>query len=67
MIDINFKNNTMVRIFAIGLLNTNLLLVFLMIKSLLKKMMVCLDKFSALFGAPLVEKVEKLCSRRKGI
>jgi hypothetical protein len=35
MISIIFKNNTAIRILAIELLNTILLLVFLMIKSLL--------------------------------
>jgi hypothetical protein len=42
---------TLIRIIAIEVLNTILLLAFRMIKSLLK-MMVCLDNFSALCGVP---------------
>jgi hypothetical protein len=37
LISIIFKNNTMIRILAIELLNTTLLLIILKIKSLLKK------------------------------
>jgi hypothetical protein len=61
MINIIFKNNTVIRILVIDLLNTILLLVFLMIKSVLKKLIVCLNNFSALFGLLWVEEVEKLC------
>jgi multisubunit Na+/H+ antiporter MnhF subunit len=51
MINIIFRNNTMIRILAIELLNRILILI-LMIKSLLKQLMVCHDNFSALFCAP---------------
>jgi hypothetical protein len=47
MIKIIFKKNTIIRILYMELLNTNLLLVFLMIKSLINKSTVCLDNFSA--------------------
>jgi hypothetical protein len=49
MINIIFKNNTMIRILAIGLLNTILLLDILMIKHIIKILIVCLDNFSAFF------------------
>jgi hypothetical protein len=55
MINIIFRNNTMIRILSIELLNRILILIILMIKSLLKKLMVCLDNFSALFSVPWVE------------
>jgi hypothetical protein len=50
MINITFKNNTIIRLIAIELVNKILILVFLMIKSLLKKPMVCLHNFSTLFS-----------------
>jgi hypothetical protein len=50
MINIIFRNNRMIRILVIKLLNRILILIILMIKSLLKKLMVCLDNFSALFS-----------------
>jgi hypothetical protein len=43
MINIIFRNNTMIRI---------LILIILMIKSLLKKLMVWLENFSASFSVP---------------
>jgi hypothetical protein len=49
IINIIFKN-IMNRILAIENLHTILLLVFLMTKPSLKKLMVCLDNFGALFG-----------------
>jgi hypothetical protein len=52
MINIIFKNNTMIRILAIELLNRILILIILITKSLLKKLMVWLDNFSALFSVP---------------
>jgi hypothetical protein len=54
MISIIFKNNSVIEILAIELLNAILLLGFLMIKSLCKKikLMVCLDNVSTLFGVP---------------
>jgi hypothetical protein len=52
--NIIFKNNTIIRILAIELLNTILLLVLLMIKSLLKKLMACVCRE--------LKKVERLCS-----
>jgi hypothetical protein len=42
----------MIRILAIELLNRILILIILMIKSLLKKLMVSLDNFSASFSVP---------------
>jgi multisubunit Na+/H+ antiporter MnhF subunit len=57
MINIIFGNNTMIRILAIELLNRILLLIILIIKSLLKKLMVGLDNFSALFSVPELNKV----------
>jgi hypothetical protein len=55
MINIIFRNNIVIRILAIQLLNRILILIMLMIKSLHKKLMVCLDNFSVLFGVPWVE------------
>jgi hypothetical protein len=55
MINIIFRNNTLIIILAIELLNRILILIILMIKSLLKKLMVCLDNFSALFSVTSVE------------
>jgi multisubunit Na+/H+ antiporter MnhF subunit len=55
MVNIIFRNNTMIRILAIELLNRILILIILMIKSLLKKLMVCLDNFSALFSVSWLE------------
>jgi multisubunit Na+/H+ antiporter MnhF subunit len=52
MINIIFRNNTMIRILAIELLNKILILIILTIKSLLKKLTVCLDNFIALFSVP---------------
>jgi hypothetical protein len=52
VINIIFRNNTMIRILAIELLNRILILIILMIKSLLKKLMLCRDNFSALFIVP---------------
>jgi hypothetical protein len=52
----------MIRILAIELLNRILILVILMIKSLIKKTMVCLDNFGALFSVPELNKVENRCS-----
>jgi hypothetical protein len=52
MINILFRNNTVIRILAIERLNRISTLIILMIKSLLKKLMVCLDNFSALFSVP---------------
>lgn len=54
MINISFKNNTMIKILAIELSNTVSMIVFL-IKSLLKKQIVCLENFSALFSVPWIE------------
>jgi hypothetical protein len=59
MINIIFRNNTMIRILDIELLNGILILIILMIKCLLKKLIVCLDNFSALFRVPWVEQVWK--------
>jgi hypothetical protein len=55
MINIIFRNNKIIRILAIELLNRILILIILIIKSLLKKLMVHLDNFSALFSVPRVE------------
>jgi hypothetical protein len=52
MINIIFRNNTIIRILAIELLNIILIVIILMIKSLLIKLMVCLDNFSVLFSVP---------------
>jgi hypothetical protein len=52
MINIIFRNNTVIRILAIELLNRILIFIILMIKYLLKKPMVCVDNFSALFSVP---------------
>jgi hypothetical protein len=52
MINIIFINNIMIRILVIEVLNRILILIILMIKSLLKKLMVCLDNFSAFFSVP---------------
>jgi hypothetical protein len=60
MINIIFINNTMIRILAIELLNRILILIILMIKSLLKKVMVCLNNFSTLFS---VNKVKNRCAK----
>jgi uncharacterized membrane protein len=56
-----FRNNTMIRILAIELLNRNLILIILMIKSLLKKLMVCLDNFSACSVCRELNKVGNRC------
>jgi hypothetical protein len=53
MINIIFKNNTMISILAIELLNTIFIFNY---KIFPKKLMVCLDNFSTLFGVPEVEK-----------
>jgi hypothetical protein len=50
MINIIFRNNTAIRIVDIELLNIILILIILMTKSLLRKLMVCLHNFSALFS-----------------
>jgi hypothetical protein len=55
MINIIFINNTMIRILGIELLTRILIFIILMIKSLLKKLMVCLGNFGALFRVPRVE------------
>jgi hypothetical protein len=55
IIKIIFKNNTMIRILAIELSNTILLLVFIII-SLIQKVILCPDNFSAL---------KKLCLKGK--
>jgi hypothetical protein len=52
MFNIIFRNNTMIRILAIELLNRLLILIILMITSLLKELMVRLDNFKALFSVP---------------
>jgi hypothetical protein len=52
VINIILRNNTMVRIFAVELVSRILILVILMIRSLLEKLMVCLDNFSVLFSVP---------------
>jgi hypothetical protein len=52
MRSIIFKNNTMINILAMELLNTNFNTRFLFIKSLFTKLMVCLDNFSAFFSVP---------------
>jgi hypothetical protein len=70
MINITFRNNTMIRtvqleksknllimIRIVAILNR--ILIILVIKSLLKKLMVCLDNFSALFTVPWVEQGRK--------
>jgi hypothetical protein len=54
MINIIFRNNTMIRILAIELLNRILILIILMIKCLHKNLMVCLDNFSASFSVTWV-------------
>jgi hypothetical protein len=65
MIKIILKNNTMIRILAIELLNTILLLVFLMIKYILKKLMVYLDNFYAPCSVcHELKEIEKLCPRQ---
>jgi hypothetical protein len=53
MINIIFKNNKMISIVAIELLNTILLHVFNDNISP-KRLMICLDNYSALFGVPWV-------------
>jgi hypothetical protein len=63
MINIIFRNNTIIRILASELLNSILILIILMIKSLLKKLMVGLDNFSVLFSVPELNKVGNRCSR----
>jgi hypothetical protein len=55
MINISFRNNTMIRIAAIELLNRIVILIILMIKSPLKKLLVCLDNFGALLNVSWVE------------
>jgi hypothetical protein len=53
----------MIRSLATELLNRILILIILMIKSFLKKkLMVCVDNFSALFSVPELNKVEICCS-----
>jgi hypothetical protein len=52
----------MIRILIIELLNTILLLVCLIIKSLLKKFMVCLENARAFLGVGWVEKGWKPCN-----
>jgi hypothetical protein len=63
MINIIFRNNTLIRILAIELLNIILILVILMIKSLLKKLMVCLDNLSPCSVCCELNKVENRWSR----
>jgi hypothetical protein len=50
MINIIFRNNTMIRIVAIELLNRILILIILMIKPLFKKLMVCFENVCSLFS-----------------
>jgi hypothetical protein len=52
MTNIIFRNNSVIRILGIELLNIILILIILMIKSLLKILMVCLHNFSDLFSLP---------------
>jgi hypothetical protein len=61
MIDVIFRNNTMIRILAIGLLNRILILIILTIQSLIKKLMVCLDNLKPCSVCHELNKVENRC------
>jgi hypothetical protein len=56
-----FKNNAVIRILATEILNIILVLVFLMIKSLLKNSWCALTSLAPYSACHELEKVEKLC------